>query len=92
MMKIEFAKSFKKSYKKISAENKEIFKAVLKKLANNEILEPKYKDHYLVGKYKGFKECHLKPDLLLIYKVEKEKLTLYCVNIGSHSELGLTKG
>ena len=65
-MKIEFAKSFKKSYKKISAENKEIFKAVLKKLANNEILEPKYKDHYLVGKYKGFKECHLKPDLLLI--------------------------
>ena len=76
MMKIEFAKSFKKSYKKISAEN-------------NEILEPKYKDHYLVGKYKGFKECHLKPDLLLIYKIEKEKLTLYCVNIGSHSELGL---
>ena len=71
MMKIEFAKSFKKSYKKISAENKEIFKAVLKKLANNEILEPKYKDHYLVGNYKGFKECHLKPDLLLIYKVEK---------------------
>ena len=55
MMKIEFAKSFKKSYKKISAENKEIFKAVLKKLANNEILEPKYKDHYLVGKTKALK-------------------------------------
>ena len=55
MMKTQFAKSFKKSYKKISAENKEIFKAVLKKLANNEILEPKYKDHYLVGNYKGFK-------------------------------------
>ena len=54
-MKIEFAKSFKKSYKKISAENKKIFKAVLKKLANNEILEPKYKDHYLVGKTKVLK-------------------------------------
>lgn len=54
-MKIEFAKSFKKSYKKISAENKEIFKAVLKKLANNEILEPKYKDHYLVEKTKVLK-------------------------------------
>ena len=54
-MKIEFAKSFKKSYKKISAENKKIFKAVLKKLANNEILEPKYKDHYLAGKTKALK-------------------------------------
>ena len=55
MMKIDFSKSFKKSYKKISAENKEIFKAVLKKLANNEILEPKYKDHYLVEKTKVLK-------------------------------------
>ena len=55
MMKIDFSKSFKKSYKKISAENKEIFKAVLKKLANNEILEPKYKDHYLAGKKKVLK-------------------------------------
>lgn len=88
-MKISFAKSFKKSYRKLNKENKELFADVLLQLANNEILAPKYKDHALKGEYTGFRECHLKPDLLLIYKKQEDKLTLYCLDIGSHSELGL---
>ncbi|WP_407645233.1 type II toxin-antitoxin system YafQ family toxin [Helicobacter enhydrae] len=87
MMKIDFSKSFKKSYKKLSKKDKELFSKVSLKLANDEILEPKYRDHALKGDYVGFRECHLKPDLLLIYKKQDDKLILYCLDIGSHSEL-----
>ena len=47
----------------------------------------KYKDHALSGNYKNYRECHIKPDLLLIYKIEKSELILYAVHIGSHSDL-----
>lgn len=87
MLTIKFAKSFKKSYKKLTQDEKEIFKRVSRKLANNETLEPKYKDHNLLGRLKDYRECHLKPDLLLIYKKLETELILYCVEIGSHSEL-----
>lgn len=87
MLKIDFAKSFKKSYKKLNKKDKELFAEVSLKLANNEILEPKYKDHALKGEYVGFRECHLKPNLLLIYQKQEDRLILYCLDIGSHSEL-----
>ncbi len=48
-------------------------------------LAEKYKDHQLAGKLKEFRECHIKPDLLLIYMVDDHTLKL--VDIGSHSEL-----
>ena len=87
MLKIDFAKSFKKSYKKLNKKDKELFAEVSLKLANNEILEPKYQDHALKGEYVGFRECHLKPNLLLIYQKQEDRLILYCLDIGSHSEL-----
>lgn len=87
MLRIDFSNVFKKSYKKLNKKDKELFAAISLKLANNEILEPKYKDHDLKGKFIGFRECHLKPDLLLIYQKQEDKLVLYCLNIGSHSEL-----
>ena len=48
-------------------------------------LEDKYKDHQLKGNMKDFRECHIKPDLLLVYMIEDNVLKL--VDIGSHSEL-----
>ncbi|KAA3684591.1 type II toxin-antitoxin system YafQ family toxin [Campylobacter fetus] len=87
MLTIKFAKSFKKSYKKLSNDEKKIFEVVSKKLQNNEVLEPKYRDHALIGELKGYRECHLKPDLLLIYKKLEKELILYFLNIGSHSDL-----
>lgn len=87
MLKIEFAKSFKKSYKKLNQKERELFENISFKLANNETLEAKYKDHALKGDLIDFRECHLKPDLLLIYQKQDDKLILYCLNIGSHSEL-----
>ena len=64
-------------------------KEVLGKLVNNEKLDEKYCDHALKGKYLGFRDCHIKPDLVLIYKIEHNALLLYLANIGSHSELGI---
>ncbi|WP_330848430.1 type II toxin-antitoxin system YafQ family toxin [Aliarcobacter butzleri] len=57
------------------------------KLANNETLEEKYKDHKLIGDYLGCRECHVKPDLLLIYRIDNQVLELALVRIGNHSDL-----
>ena len=60
---------------------------VITKLANQEVLEPKYKDHSLTGVFQGFRECHVKPDWLLIYCVEDEDLELFLLRTGTHSDL-----
>ena len=58
---------------------------VVQKLANDEILEPKYKDHALKGNYIGFRECHIRPDLLLFYRKNNNILELYLANSGNHN-------
>jgi mRNA interferase YafQ len=55
------------------------------RLAKGETLPSRYKDHPLVGDWKGFRDCHLRPDLVLIYSVSETELTL--VRLGSHSDL-----
>lgn len=56
-------------------------------LAKGETLPPKYKNHPLKGKYKGFYDCHILPDWVLIYKIEKEKLVLLLLDIGTHADI-----
>jgi len=56
-------------------------------LANGQKLPLSYKDHSLNGELSKYRECHIKGDLLLIYKIEKENLILVLVDIGSHSQL-----
>lgn len=60
---------------------------VISKLANQETLEEKYKDHALSGDYKDFRECHIKPDWLLIYCIDDEELELFLFRTGSHTDL-----
>lgn len=50
-------------------------------------LDEKYRDHELKGKYKGFRECHIQPDWLLIYLKENDILTLTLVDTGTHADL-----
>ena len=85
--KIKLAKSFKKSFKKLSAQDRELFSEISLRLANGESLEPKYHDHALLGQYQGYRECHIRPDLLLIYQKQDSVLVLYCLDIGTHSAL-----
>ncbi len=60
---------------------------VIKKLANGERLEPKYKDHALIGNYKGCRECHITSDWLLIYQINNNDLILYLTRTGTHSDV-----
>ncbi|MFZ2726536.1 MAG: type II toxin-antitoxin system YafQ family toxin [Methylococcaceae bacterium] len=54
-------------------------------LTHNQVLPEKYKDHYLTGNWKGYKECHIKPNWLLIYQLKDDKVIL--TRTGSHGEL-----
>lgn len=58
---------------------------VIDMLAAGEQLPPKYKDHNLIGNYKGCRECHIQPDWLLIYEVSDT--VLYLTRTGTHSDL-----
>lgn len=55
------------------------------KLINEEVLDVKYKDHPLKGEYSDFRECHIEPDWLLLYKIENNYIIF--TRTGSHSEL-----
>ena len=79
--------SFKKQYKKLSSIDRELVKEVILLLAQNEKLDEKYKDHKLTGNFKDLKECHVKPDLLLIYKINDDVLELALVQVGNHNSL-----
>ena len=88
MLELVLSSAFKTEVKKIkNAKDKAELKIVLDTLLAEKILEAKYQDHALNGNYKNYRECHIKPDLLLIYKIEKAELVLYAVHIGSHSDL-----
>jgi len=76
-----------KDYKKLAKNEKNLLKEVIIKLVNKEPLDQKYKDHKLIGDYLGCRECHIKPDLLLIYRYNDDILELALVRVGSHSEL-----
>lgn len=56
-------------------------------LAKGESLSEKYKDHYLSGNWSKYRECHITPDWLLIYKIEDDILVLTLVRTGTHSDL-----
>ena len=89
MYTIKDTTQFKKSYQLMVKRGLDIslLDRVIAKLKDGKELDPKYKDHALTGIYKGFRECHIKPDWLLIYFIENGTLTLTVVNTGSHSDL-----
>jgi mRNA interferase YafQ len=64
------------------------FVQIVQSLSQDELLADKYRDHALTGEWKDHRDCHINPDLVLIYrKPDDEQLQL--VRLGSHSELGL---
>ena len=60
---------------------------VVRRLANGETLEERYRDHDLTGNYKGCRECHIEPDWLLVYEILDDVLVLLLYRLGSHSDL-----
>ena len=84
---IKTATLFERDLKRIMKQGKddEKLKDAILVIANVGTLPLKYKDHALTGKWKHHRECHIKPDWLLIYRLENERLCL--VRTGSHAEL-----
>ncbi len=86
---VKWSGKFKKGYKLAKKRGLEIslLEEIIDKLRRGIPLEEKYRDHELKGKYKGFRECHIQPDWLLIYLLENEVLTLTLVDTGTHADL-----
>lgn len=86
---IKFTSAYKKSYKRIKKRGYDLslLNDVVDMLRQGEELPEQYHDHILQGEYKGFHECHIKPDWLLIYLVEEDIITLTLVNTGTHADL-----
>lgn len=89
MLRIVPSNKFKKDLKLAVKRGYDIklLENVVNRLANEEPLEPKYKDHTLSGDYSGFRECHITPDWLLVYQVINDELVLFLSRTGTHSDL-----
>lgn len=90
MYQIVTTRSFRKSFKRVlrgKTFNIQEFEYVVGLLEKGKILPPKYRDHALTGEYKGFRDVHIQPDVVLLYLKIESILVLELVNIGSHSEL-----
>ena len=93
MRTIERTGQFKRDYKRESKSQHRLtlqadLTAVVVALANDQALDPRLRDHGLTGDWNDHRDCHIKPDLVLIYRLPDEG-RLQLVRLGSHSELGL---
>ena len=89
MLNIVLSNRFKKDLKTISTRNSELdlLDEVVNTRAAQKPLPAKNKDHPLTGDYVGFRECHVQPDWLLVYRVEDDDLILFLSRTGTHSDL-----
>ena len=92
MYQVRRTKNFETSIKRIKNSGakisvKEKIEETIDIIASGQKLLASYRNHKLAGELSGYQECHIKGDLLLIYKIEKNNLILILADIGSHSEL-----
>ncbi|MBD5548851.1 MAG: type II toxin-antitoxin system YafQ family toxin [Lachnospiraceae bacterium] len=89
MLKIVPSNQFKKDLKLARKRGCKIehLRDVVNALANEQKLDEKYRDHRLAGNYNGFRECHIEPDWLLVYRINQDALELFLFRTGTHSDL-----
>ena len=87
MQTIKITSAFKKDVKKAQKRQQDmvLLKSVIQTLEQERSLPQKYRDHNLTGNWSGYRECHIKPDWLLIYRIVDNFLVLE--RTGSHSDL-----
>jgi len=92
MRTIEHSATFKQDYRRIKStprhrkDIEDVMKSVIASLSSDQPLPSRYRDHGLIGDWAGYRECHIKPDLLLIYKLQGSD-GLRLARIGSHADL-----
>ena len=86
---IIWTNQFKKDYKSAIKRhlNIDLLDDIIRKLSSGETLPEKNRDHALTGNWSGHRECHIQPDWLLVYKIERDALILKLIRTGSHSDL-----
>ena len=89
MLTIKRTTKFKKEFKIAIRRgcDMEVFEYVVRELANERKLDEKFRDHALTGNFAGFRECHLAPDWLLVYQIDKGELVLTLSRTGTHSDI-----
>jgi mRNA interferase YafQ len=89
MLNIVPSNQFKKDLKlaKRRGLQLELLQTVVNTLASGQSLEAKYHDHSLTGNYRSFRECHIEPDWLLVYRIEDDELELFLFRTGTHTDL-----
>lgn len=89
MYQIHYTNRFKKDVKRAIKRGYNILllQEVIDLIQKNGTLPSKYKPHILSGKYAGLHECHIKPDWLLIWEQDDQKLTLLFLSTGTHSDI-----
>lgn len=89
MLKIVPSNRFKRDLKLAQKRGIDLdpLRVAVNTLASGEELGKRYRDHNLIGDYIGFRECHIHPDWLLIYRIEQEELELFLFRTGTHSDL-----
>ena len=89
MLHLETTSQFRKDYKLMKKRglNLRLLEEVLNKLIREEPLETRHRDHALTGNSRGLRECHIQPDWLLIYAIDKGRLILTASRTGSHADL-----
>lgn len=87
MLAVVYRKKFKKNLDLMirRGKNPEKIKEVILALASETPLNNRYNDHALSGSFSGFRDCHIDPDWLMIYRIEAD--TLYLERTGSHSDI-----
>ena len=88
-LQIVWTTQFKKDYKRAIRRKKDmsLIDDIIRKLSKGESLPEKNKDNALSGQWIGFRECHIQPDWLLVYRIENDILVLTLSRTGSHSDL-----
>ena len=89
MLTIKYQTAFKKDYKRIKKRGYDIalLKTVIGQHAEGKAFPKEYRDHDLIGDYKGCRECHITPDWLLVYEINDKELILCLTRTGTHSDL-----
>ena len=89
MLRFQTTKQFEGDYRLMVKRGKDIerLKTVMRRLINQQSLESRYHDHALTGNLRGHRDCHIDPDWILIYRIDRDQQEIIFVRTGSHADL-----
>jgi mRNA interferase YafQ len=89
MLDIVFTRQYLKDLRLVRRRNlpRRELDEVVCMLAGEQIHAPRFRDHALKGDWSGYRECHIRPDWLLIYRIDRQRLTLVLTTTGTHSDI-----